>query len=517
MNDERLEFELRSVLREIAGSGAPASLRNKVAAVTTQAPARWLWFSPPLRLAAAAVALVAVLALAFIFIPRKDVGPLPSTSPSPAESVESMAPSASPTPQQSPSATPEPTPAPTPTPAPVLSSWTGLAWGAPFNPFPVQTSEDVRWQASVHDVLRWHGRWVAVGEYGRVGFSCEEAAFMGSEDGVSWAITSRFPSGDERIPVMCPDFVVATPKGLLALAQQRLWSSTDATTWIEVYSPSWRSLWSPVVRELFDVAGGSQGIVALATDRDTGEQVVAYSPDGNVWHQVDLPAGEQPIVRDVAAYPGGFVIVGRNGQEDGKPSSDHPAVRPGVGRAAAWTSSDGVNWTEASVQADRVQGGGMTQLLIGSNGLFAVGINTGVDYYPLGLQGPGELATAAWVSVDGTSWSFAGALGTDLPPMALLRSDGRTMVGLGLRQPWIGQAPTAWASVDGQHWSPLVVSGPALDVGYVVLEPQLLDGPPDTALWVLPDGLLALGSGDGVPVDEPYHSQWFRFASAVLP
>ncbi|MGZ8562737.1 MAG: hypothetical protein ACXWWU_03870 [Candidatus Limnocylindria bacterium] len=515
MSDERLEFELRSVLREIAGDGAPASLRNRVAAVTAQAPARWLWFSPPLRLATAAVAVVAVLVLAFIFIPHENVGPPPSTSPSPSGSVESIAPSATPTSGQSPSATPEPTLAPTPT--PVLSSWAGLAWGEPFQPFPVRTSVDVRSQASVHDVLQWHGRWVAVGEYGRVGFSCEEAAFMGSEDGVSWAITGRFPSGEERIPVMCPDFVVATPEGLLALAQQRLWSSTDATNWMEVGSPSWRSLWSPDSRELFDVAAGPQGIVALGTDRDTRQVLVAHSSDGIVWRLVDLPAREQAIVRDVAAYPGGFVIVGRDGEVDGTPSSDHPAVPPGVGRAAAWTSSDGVDWTEASVQADRVQGGGMTQLLVGSNGLFAVGINTSVDYYPLGLQGPGEFATAAWVSVDGTSWSIAGALGTDLPPMALLASDGTTMVGLGLRQPWIGQSPTAWASADGQHWSPLAVSGPALDVGYVVLEPQLLDGPPDTALWVLPDGLLALGSGDGVPVDEPYHTQWFRFASALVP
>ena len=122
---------------------------------------------------------------------------------------------------------------------------------------------------------------------------------------------------------------------------------------------------------------------------------------------------------------------------------------------------------------------------------------------------------AAWASVDGTTWRLAGASGADLPPMALMASDGTTMVGLGLRQPWAGQDPTAWASADGQHWAPIAVERTRAGCSYLVLEQQLIFNPPDTALWVLPDGLLALGVGDGVPVNEPYANQWFRLATAA--
>ena len=419
----------------------------------------------------------------------------------------SPTPSPSPTPTSAPTESPSPSPSPTTVPSPVLSNWTRIEWSDPVAPFPSRSFY-------FNDILPWDNGFVGAGGFSE-SFQCEEAALFRSADGMSWTVSDRFSSGDAFTFYMCPDFVVATPDGLLALGQRRIWSSDDGVHWTEIESPTWRALWTSERPQMLGVAAGPEGVVAIGTNLDTNGAIVAHSRDGTVWQRVDLPAIEQPIVRDVASYPGGFVIVGRDGQPDGEASPSHPAIVPGVGRPAAWLSSDGLSWTAAAVEGTRVQGATLAQVLVGSAGLFAVGINSPTDWYPLGQYDAGAVV-AAWASTDGTSWESAGALGADLPPMGLLASDGTTMVGLGLRQPWVGQDPTAWSSADGLNWTELAVSGPALDVSYLVLEPQLRDNPPDTALWVLRDGLLAHGAGDAVPINEPYANQWFRFATAVV-
>jgi hypothetical protein len=414
-------------------------------------------------------------------------------------------PAASPTPSPSPTPTsartesPSPSPSPTTVPSPVLSNWTGIEWSDPVAPF---TSRSFYF----NDIMPWDSGFVGAGGFSE-SFQCEEASLFRSADGMNWTVSDRFSSGDEFSFYMCPDFVVATPDGLLALGQRRTWSSDDGAHWTEIESPTWRALWTSELPQMLGVAAGPEGVVAIGMSLDTSEAIVAHSDNGTVWKRVDLPATEQPIVRDVASYAGGFVIVGRDGQPDGEASPSHPAIVPGVGRPAAWLSSDGVSWTAAAVEGDRVQGATLAQVLIGSGGLFAVGINRPTDWYPLGQYDAGAVV-AAWASTDGTSWESAGALGADLPPMGLLASDGTTMVGLA--------GPTAWSSADGLNWTELAVSGPALDVSYLVLEPQLRDNPSDTELWVLPDGLLARGAGDGVPTNEPYARQWLRLATATV-
>ena len=314
------------------------------------------------------------------------------------------------------------------------------------------------------------------------GFQCEEAAFFRSDDGVNWTMTARFPPVTSSSPSCAPTTSFQRRRASWPIGQQRIWASTDGVAWTEVESPSWRALWPSGLPQLLGVASGPAAWWPSASTTDagqstgTGRTIVVHSADGSAWQEVHLPAEEMPIVRDVAAYPGGFVIVGRDGQPDGEASAQHPAVVPGIGRAAGWTSSDGVTWTEASVQADRVQGGGMTQLLLGSHGLFAVGVNSGSEFYPSVDYAAGAVVTA-WASAHGSSWELAGAMGADLPPMGMLASDGTTMIGLGVRQPGVGQDPTAWASVDGVHWTALAVSGPAPDVGYVSLEPVLRYNP----------------------------------------
>jgi hypothetical protein len=520
MNDERFDRDLAQVLRDAAGQEAPVSLRQRLSSITDQAPVSpRLWFAPPpLKLSMAVVAFAGVLVLALLLMPRTTVGPTPSSSSSP---TESPAPSSAPLPSGAPTTAPTflPTQEPTPVPTPVLSNWTAIAWSDPFVPFPHQENPYrgvSPWTTTIQAILPWNGAYVGAGYVSHAGVQCEQAAFFHSSDGSAWTTAATFSSGEEFAFFMCPDFLVPLPNGdLLAIAQERLWTTRDGVGWSETTTTSWNAVWEGNgLRQQMEAASAPSGVVVIGVDLDTGHSVVVHSADGLTWERVPLPAAERPIVRDIATADGRFVIVGRDGQADGAASSDHPAVVPGMGLAAAWTSVDGIHWTESAVDANSVQGGGMSQVWAGAAGMLAIGNDTASDYYPSTDYAAGN-TVAAWVSADGTAWNRAGSLGAELPPMGLLASDGTQMVGLGLHLPWIDQEPAAWASLDGLHWTQLALSGPALDVGYLTLEPMLSMNPPDTALWVLPDGLLALGSGEGVPVDQPYADQWLRFGAAA--
>jgi hypothetical protein len=504
--------------------------------ISERAPiGRHPWFPSPLRVAAGAVVVVAVVAMAVVLIPRGSVGPALTVRPSPT-AVAGLS-SAGPTPTFEPSATPSnaPTPAatveptatapvePTPIPTTRLGAWTGLEWSAPFEPFPITlragAAQDVA-IAAIADVTAWHGGYVGVGSISH-GSQCDEAAFFTSDDGVSWAVAQKASSGDQRISMMCPAFVVRTANGLVAMGEWRVWSSADGVHWTEIDSRSWRALWSSGLPQLMGVASGPGGLVAIGTDPASHRSIVAHSADGRVWQRVDPPASGTPIVYDLATYDGRYVLVGRDGQPDNDPTLNHPAIQPGIGRPAAWLSSDGVTWTAAQVEGSRVQGGGLGRVLVGSDGLFAIGNDTPSDYYPYADYSQGRSLTA-WVSAGGTRWTIAGALGTDLPPMGgLTASDGTHMVALGLRQSaawlgiedWVEQDPTAWSSTDGSHWTALTVSGKAPAVDFLGLEPELTGNLPDSAVWLSGDRILMLGRGDGVPINQPNANQWFRFGT----
>lgn len=514
MNDERFERDLTVVLRDIAGAEPPASLRYRLSTITDAPTAgRRSWLAPLLQLSAAAVVVVAIAAFGWVFFRAPIVGPNPTPTPGPSPSAP--APSVSPSPSVGPSPSESPSPSPSESPTSTASAApagpTGLVWSDPVVPFPYQPYVP-SWpgtMTSIDDLMPWDGGYVGVGSISH-GFQCEEAAFFRSSDGVHWAVTDRFSSGDQFISVMCPDFVVPASGGLLALGQRRIWSSVDGSSWTEIDSPTWRALWTSDLVELRAVAAGPAGVVAIGSDRDSGAAIVAHSTDGRVWERVTLPTQEQAIVRDVVSYPGGFVIGGRDGRPDGEASPQHPAIVPGIGRPAAWVSSDGVTWAAASVDGTAVQGGLVDQILVGADGLFAIGIDAPADDYT-------GAPITGWASSDGTDWRPIGTLGEDMPPMALFASDGSRIVALGLRPMGADMEPTAWVSIDGTDWSALAVSGsgPSADVRNVVLGEPRNDNPPDTALWVVRDGVIALGAGsaDGqLPQGQP-----FRLGAIVVP
>jgi len=508
MNDERFNRDLGTVLREIAGEEAPMSLRNRLARITDEAPiGRRLWFSPPMRLATAAVVLVAAAALAVLLVPRDTVGPTPSASAEPsAPASVSLEPSPS----------VEPSAEPTAVPTPVVVGWTGLDWSPPVTPFAPNTS----WIA---DIVPWGDGYIGVG--GTLAASGPGlGTVFSSTDGLrwtvayqaelptDWAFASVVPVGDGLLAisnqggVSCEAGTPCPPEGFDMAP--RLWFSANGADWSQIDSPSWRVAWGSTAG-LRAVAGGARGVVAVSgpaapnppppAEPSDGDFLV-YSADGQTWTRVDgLPAQDRAIVRDVEAYAAGFVIVGRDGELDPFSQVTVEPLGPGTGRPAAWISSDGLNWTAAEVDGTAVAGGELRDVAIGANGMFATGNAEPVD---MQQQRPAH----GWVSGDGQTWRLLGRLGSDIPDSELLVGDGVRMLILGADAP--GSATLAASfSTDGVTWTRLAFSGETAGL------PEIRDpSAPEVAVnlfsaWVDPRGLIVGGTGT--------IAQQFWFASAI--
>jgi hypothetical protein len=449
MNDERFDRDLAAVLRAIAGEEAPSSLRQRLSRIVEEAPVgRRLWFAPPMRLAGAVAVLVAVVALAIIFIPRESIGPNPSQSPG------------SPAPSEAQHATPAPSGEPTPTvqPSPDLA-WTGLDWSAGVAPFAPNTS----WIA---EIVPWNGGYLGVG--GTFASSGPgQGTVFSSPDGQHWTVTyqAELPEGWSF------EHVVRVGDGLLAISDQRgvaceanapcppagfdvaprLWSSADGITWTQIDSPSWRDVLGdmPPTR----IVGGAAGVVGV---RANG--TVVFSRDGQTWQRSDLPARETANPVALTAFDWGFVVVGRDGQPDPVSEVVVSPLAPGTGRPAAWTSANGFDWTEAAVEGEAVAGGVLREVAAGANGLFAAGIGEAVDSqtHPL---------THGWASADGLTWTMVGRIGEDLPlfggellAQGFVAGDGSTMVIFGPESA-ASAGVVASVSSDGVSWQRLAFSG----------------------------------------------------------
>jgi hypothetical protein len=450
MNDERFDYELRSVLREIAGREAPMSLRNRVADVIDRAPvSRRLWFAPPMKLSLAAVGAVAVLVLAVLFVGSQMVGPTPSQTPEPSvsASVEPM-----------PSASSEPTAVPTPVPTPGVAAWTGLEWS-------VGSNAEGSW--SVSDVVPWRDGYLGVGpsRHGdqASGTQTTSAAFYTSADGLHWTLVQESDPIDEGTASQSHGWFLAhiVPIGdaLLAIGDNpfipsapSLWRTEDGSSWSPLDSPTWRDAWAG--NTLLSVAAGPTGVVVVGAegsgDSPQGPPLIIHSSDGLTWDRLDMStAFDKAYLWDVTSYAGGFVVVGRVGEATvlGDP--------PAVGKPAAWTSADGMTWLAAEVEGTEAIGAFLYTVVAGSDGLFA----TGRQGDPLA---GGEQPLSGWASTDGRSWQLRGEMGADLPLAtgnpAMVYGDGEHMVMFG-RESCKTTELLAWTSLDGVSWTPLTFSG----------------------------------------------------------
>ncbi len=393
-----------------------------------------------------------------------------------------------------------PTLGPTPTALPTLTSgptrspetltWSGLRWSGG-----VLGASDQTGYAFISDILPWADGYVGVGSFNStVGGS--DSAFFTSRNGLQWTITERAAQvASQESPG--PQFLVRVGSGLLAVsdndgfAPPNLWRSDDGLTWSAVDSPSWRTAWTN--GNLLAVASGPAGLVAVGSEglsvMEPGAPVIAYSRDGASWSRLDLPSTfAHAIFMDVQASTRGFVIVGRDGKPDATPA--HGGAL-GVGRPAAWISTDGRTWTAAQVDGSAVAGGQLSAVAAGAAGFFAEG------------RADGSGARSGWASTDGTTWRLIGKVGKDLPTATLVAGDGMHLIMFG-RESCRTTALMAWVSTDGVNWTSLAFSGstaiPDAVAGPICeangIEIWKAGGMSVSDAIVAPNGVLVVGSGD---------------------
>jgi hypothetical protein len=444
----------------------------------------------------AGVGLVAVLAaaaiVALVLLQWRGFGPFAGASVEPTASIASQAGTA--TAPASPTSEPTiaPTPAPTAQPTPRLA-WEGLAWQSATK----EGGPDAfTW---IGDVVQGDGNYVGIGGVYHLSGSCVADLAFFTGDGSAWTTSQTVPGVDSNCSGPLVQ-LVRTSGGYLAVVVPMnvpaygalLWLSTDGVSWTQLTANGtangWDDAWAygPSVR----IAAGPEGLVAIGTDAVGAHATVRFSTDGRSWEPADLPASQAAIPRDVAAFGGGFVIVGRDGAADVQDSETGGTF--GVGRPAAWISADGRTWAMASVDGDAVAGGELRRILVGVDGLMATGIDT--DMGPTTADetrfGPG---TVAWTSSDGREWRISGQIGADLP-IGLFASDGKRIVIFGRDETTVDEHnqvdSAAWASVDGRSWVRLAdANGKAPRFYSRQASSECAGCPAPGDLWVVDDGI----------------------------
>ncbi len=401
-------------------------------------------------------------------------------------------------------------------PEPVVSSWTGLVWSDPATP---SAPGGLR----IDNIVSWAGGYVAVGETGVTDPERNlKGAFLTSPDGLDWTavqtadlqrsgelMTHVFVVGGRLLAtaegggVDCPAHTVCPMPDF----SPDLWTSTDGSHWTSVDSPSWRAAWSNAGAPRWIVAGDA-GIVAVGYQgRGVGEPgqplppavpLVVHSDDGATWEQADLTQGfDHAVFRDAVAFAGGFVIVGRDGVPDPPNAQvfDPANLLPlGMGRPAAWVSADGIHWTVATVDGHEIEGGELSAVEAGADGLFAIGAGSPIA---------GDATPSGWSSVDGQTWHVVGRLGADLPAIdqaplpgsTVLVSDGQHIVVLDREAPG-SDTMAAWVSTGGATWARLAFTGSTSlpRIGYY--DASGSQGMYVTGATVLPDRIVVSGYGD---------------------
>lgn len=238
-----------------------------------------------------------------------------------------------------------------------------------------------------------------------------------------WVLPGRLPVGDGDLAAN-DDVVVAVG-----------WEWKQGANTLSVFSSHDGLEWEPGegLPEADDgppaaVAGGPRGFVTVATRNGAvpNQPVIAFSPDGSVWEELDaqdLPESEVSWLSSVVAGPDGFVIVADVG-----------------GGTVTWFSTDGRTWADTDLPA--LQG----QLTVATNGS---------DWMAIGGEfedrdGPAVVFT----SVDGLHWAEVESR-SPLPAAAVTSYGGAAPLAA-LADTWVLARPEggdevgmAWVSTDG--------------------------------------------------------------------
>jgi hypothetical protein len=390
--------------------------------------------------------LTAVLAVVLV----ASCGSVPSPSVVPS-TIAAAPPSVVPSATQ-PTTTP-PSPSPTTEPAPIFGRVIDPSFADPLG------------DLTMTAVARGGPGLVAVGS-GPLG-----AAVWTSPDGLAWTRVPDAPSF-HGAPMAA---VAGGSHGLVAVGPDVAWRSTDGRAWQRSPSPPrlgtddpgqpisvvgwrdgyvavgqgddddiWRSAdglrWRPAA--LDPEAEPDDGLSSVATDGNTlvaiGPSTVFVSADASAWQDA-TPDGDVAFDSVVARPGGGFVVIGQSDDTD---------------TLAAWTSPDGVAWSQADSDA-------FANTDVSTTAWAAVA-SDGSSLVALAQVGP---AMRTWRTRDGQTWSdvpvsFPGPGGTG--PVGLVAFDG-TLVAAGGQASgdWLPARAAVWLSPPPQATGIDLVPGPA--------------------------------------------------------
>lgn len=213
--------------------------------------------------------------------------------------------------------------------------------------------------------------------------------------------------------------------------------------------------------------------------------------------------GYEEVMDSVTVGGPGFVAVGQAG----------PAAN-GEGRAAVWTSADGIAWSRVPHKDEVFDEAAMHSVTAGGPGLVAVGTSD---------------RAAVWTSTDGFTWSriphddavFGGVGDEPYTEMNSVTAGGPGLVAVGIEGHPHGPNNNAavWTSVDGVTWSRVphtdAIFGRADDRNYTELESVTVGGPGLVAVGGSWSGVAGQGgaavwtSVDGVTWSRVPHSDAF--------
>lgn len=263
-----------------------------------------------------------------------------------------------------------------------------------------------------------------------------------------------------------------------------VWTSTDGIVWSRV--PHDEAIFGGDGDQVMSsVLASGPGLLAVGEVMDEGRDGRAAlwtSVDGLTWSRVS---------QDEALYSGGNEVAGGPG---------FVAIGEFESAAGVWTSTDGIAWLgvphdEAVFESRLGDGNGVTGLTVGGPGFVAVG-SDGLN----SDEPTGRARAVVWTSIDGLTWSRlphdeAVFGGEGDQGMFDVTAGGPGLVAVGEND----HGAPVWTSIDGITWSQVpndesVFSGANIRIFVVTTGgPGLVaighDHQQDPAVWTSRDGI----------------------------
>ncbi len=261
-------------------------------------------------------------------------------------------------------------------------------------------------------------------------------------------VTDAVSVGSTVVAVGCDE--QAAGSGSTAATDAPIWTS-DGSSWTRV-GPIESPMPGQPLTCLSQVVATPYGFFAVAWS------ALLHSDDGLTWSPVEvLPAPE--------GYPvGNYVVASVSGDRVTVVTSSPAGAESTV--ATLWTTTDGHVWQEvaAGVQHDTAGVGdnpavvfdnaNLTRIVDHDGVLVAVGASPGGEFVP---------TAAAWTSTDTLTWTPATVEAADDCYLVDVAETGSGLLGAGWC-PATGN-PAVWASTDGRSWHRVAAPQVALDPG----------------------------------------------------